>query len=90
MLSYTHDYLKYDHPLIDKLVPALSKRYPDYLAKANCRSFFEYASLAEKEGIIVQGGTLEKAWVALKREGAVRWPGNQQRTRCNLIPSYFV
>ena len=74
VLNYTHDHLNYDHPLVDKFVPALAKRHPDYLAKANCRSFYEYASLAEKEGIIVRGGTLEKEWIALKREGVVRWP----------------
>jgi hypothetical protein len=73
---YTHDHLKYDRPLVDKFVAALVKRYPDYLAKANCRSFFEYAALAEKEGVVVQGGTLDKAWIALKREGVVRWPWN--------------
>jgi len=76
VLNYTHDHLKYDHPLVDKFVPALGKRYPDYLVNANCRSFFEYASLAEMEGIIVRGGTLEKAWIALKREGVVRRPWN--------------
>jgi len=76
VLMYTHDHLKYDRPLVDKFVAALVKRYPDYLAKANCRSFFEYAALAEKEGVVVQGGTLDKAWIALKREGVVRWPWN--------------
>ena len=74
MLSYTHQFLKYERPLVDKIAASLAKRHPDYLAKANCRSFFEYVSLAEKEGIIVQGGTLERAWIALKREGVVRWP----------------
>jgi hypothetical protein len=72
VLSFTHDHLKYERPLIDKFAVALAKRHPDYLANANCRSFFEYVSLAEKEGIVVQGGVLEKAWVALKREGVVR------------------
>lgn len=75
-LNYAHDHLKFDRPRVDKIVSALAKRCPDYLAKANCRSFFEYAALAEKEGIVVQGGTLEKAWIALKREGVVRRPWN--------------